>query len=304
MNVLITGIQSYLAQLVAGTLAAQPGVTVTGAAPSLAGVAEHGVAEQGVTLVEATLRGQALNELFERVQPDTLIHLEQLGGQRRAGQLQTMELLATAVRHGIGNIILRSSTLVYGASAEHPAFTPEDFPIDGSAAGLRGDYRAVERFAAELASKNPAIRIVRLRYAGLLGPGEPSPLARYLAGRPAPTLLGFNPRIQGLHVHDAALACALAAFGTAAGAFNIAAEPLGLLHAIQLAGGMPLPLPSVAFAPWPIARSIQRNSVEQIPFDSSVLRFGCVADTSRTARELGWQARYTTASALAAPHGD
>ena len=209
--------------------------------------------------------------------------------------------LATAVARGVGTIILRSSTLVYGASAEHPAFTPEDFAISGPAAGLQGDYRAVERFAAELARKNPAVRIVTLRYAGLLGPGESSPLACYLAGRPAPTLLGFNPRIQGLHVHDAALACTLAVFGTATGAFNIAAEPAGLLHAIQLAGGTPLPLPAVAFVPWPIGHSIQASLIEQLPFDRSVLRFGCVADTSRAMRELGWQARYTTTSALTAP---
>ncbi|HEU5090277.1 MAG TPA: NAD-dependent epimerase/dehydratase family protein, partial [Roseiflexaceae bacterium] len=115
-NVLITGIQSYLAQLVAGALAGQPGVMVTGTASSLAGVAEPGVADLGVTLIETTLRGQALLDLFQRVQPDTLIHLdqpgEQVGGQRRAGQLQTIELLATAVARGVRTIILRSSTLV------------------------------------------------------------------------------------------------------------------------------------------------------------------------------------------------
>jgi UDP-glucose 4-epimerase len=301
MNVLITGIQSQLAQLVAGALAVQPDIRVIGADRSIAGLADR-----GVELVTSSLRGEPLAELLRSYTPDVLIHLDQPdddttgpGQAARAGQLQTIELVATAAAHRVGRVLLRSSTLVYGARPDQPALLPEETPLPAEpATGLRGDYLAIERFARAFADKKPAMRLTTLRCAALLGPHVASPLQRYLAEERPPVLLGFNPRIQGVHINDAALAFALATIVGSAGIFNIAAEPILLSQAIRLAGHTPLPLPALAFSRSALASSLRLTRAASLPFDPDFLRYACVADTRHARAALGWEPHYTTASAI------
>jgi UDP-glucose 4-epimerase len=301
MVVLITGIRSHLAQLVAGALAAQPGVRVVGADRSLAAVAQT-----GAELIESPMRGAALAALVRQVQPDVLVHLDQPGEEPapdrspagRARQLQTFELLASAARLGVGRMVIRSSSLVYGAHEHLPAFVNEATPLADGASGMLGDYLAIERFARAFAARRPQTRLAILRCAGLVGAAVASPLQRYLAAPAALTQLGFDPRIQALHIDDAALAFALAALGDAQGVFNIAAEPALLSHAIRLAGGTALPLPGWALGAL-APRAARLPGPLAPPFGNAYLRYACVADTGAAHAALGWQPRHTTTSAVA-----
>jgi UDP-glucose 4-epimerase len=196
----------------------------------------------------------------------------------------------------VGQVIVRSHSAVYGASPLNPTLISEARSLarDGLS-GLLRDYAEVEQFVAEFAPSHPAMRLATLRCAPLAGCW--SPLIDYLR-QPAPqTLLGFDPALQLLHVDDAVEAFALAATRPCAGAYNLAADdPVGLAQAIRLAGQQPRPTlepllaradsPGSPALPWPLGRAF--------------LRYGCLADTARARRELGWAPAHRTAAMLRA----
>jgi UDP-glucose 4-epimerase len=299
MRILITGIGGRLAQLIAMTLAAQPAAQVIGLGPAAQDL-------ERVEVISQTPRGQALAELLRDRAPDVVLDLDQPGeelpGAARARQLQTIDLLGACLASGIRRVVLRSSTLVYGAAPQTPALLREEAGLHvAESPGLQADYIAVEQFASACAARDTPTTIAILRCAAIVGRGISSPLARYLS-QPRPlTLLGFNPRIQVLHADDAAVAFGLAALGTASGAFNIAADDtLTLDQAIRLAGRSPLPLPSAAFSQARLTALLTAPARQTLPFDPALLQFSCVADTCRARSELGWLAQHSAADSVSA----
>jgi UDP-glucose 4-epimerase len=304
-TVVVTGIGGRLAQMVAGALAGQAGVQVIGV--------DRAPAEPpplGIDSRVSNLRGQPLLELLRELGADVVVHLAQFGEERaapgreaavRGNVITTMELLGACATAGVRRVVLRSSTLVYGARYDLPALIRESMALRmPSLPGLTRDYVEIGRFAADFGQKRPDLSIVVLRCAGLAGDGVSSPLARYL-GQPAPrTLLGFDPRIQVLHAADAAVAFALAALvDGVSGAFNIAADgPLTLTHAIQLAGRRPLPLPGPLLNIAGFFGGGTTGPTGGPPFDPDFLRYSCVADTSLARQELGWLPQHSADKAL------
>jgi UDP-glucose 4-epimerase len=304
-TVVVTGIGGRLAQMVAGALAGQADVRVIGV--------DRAPAEPPMLSIDSrvsNLRGQALLELLREVGADVVVHLAQFGEERaapgreaavRGNVITTMELLGACATAGVRRAVLRSSTLVYGASHDLPALIGESTPLRmPSLPGLARDYVEIGRFAADFAQRRPDLSIVVLRCAGLAGGGVSSPLSRYLS-QPAPrTLLGFDPRIQALHPADAAVAFALAALvDGVSGTFNIAAEGLvTLTQAILLAGQRPLPLPGLLLDIAGLFGGSAIRMTGELPFDPGFLRYSCVADTRRAREELGWLPQHSADKAL------
>jgi UDP-glucose 4-epimerase len=243
-------------------------------------------------------------DMLREARVDTVVHLTLVGEEQptyhgeetlQRNIINSMVLLGACARAGVRRVVLRSSTLVYGAHMRNPAFiTEEHSPRLHSLTGLLREYGEIDMRAAEFASTHPDIEVVRLRCAGLVGDGIWSPLAHYLAQPMPRLLLGFDPRIQVLHPDDAAATFVLAALGNVTGALNIAADdPLALVQAVRLTGKQPLPVPGLLLdgrTPFP---SGQRRGISGAwPFPESFLRASCVADTRRAAQELGWTPRY------------
>lgn len=295
-TVLITGVGGGLAGMVAGALAAQSGVRAIGV-----DTAPPAVEPPGVETLLLNQADQPLPALLRSIQPDVVVHMAQppddTAGQD--GDLAGAALLDLCAEAGVRRVVLSSSTLVYGARHDLPAFVDEATPL--GRAGVTGrlrDYAEGERRAAELSAGKADLTITILRCAPIAGAQVATPLTRYLRQPTPNTLLGFNPRIQVLHPDDAAIAFALAVLiDDRAGAFNIAADPpLTLGQAIRLAGRQPLPLPG------PIFDLADRPGVAQavgtLPFDVAFLRYSCVGDTRRARQELGWTAQHSAEDAL------
>ena len=300
---LITGIHGRLAALVAGVLAGQADVRVIGV--------DRGPPEKllrGVEMRVSDLRGRPLLELLRSTGADVVVHLAQIGEERSApgretavqgNVISTMELLGACVVAGVRRVVLRSSTLIYGARHDLPAFVTEAAPARPAGhAGLVHNYVEIERFVGDFAGKHPDLSIAVLRCAGLVGAAVSSPLARYFGQPLPPVLLGFDPRIQVLHPDDAAVAFALAALANGVdGPFNLAADdPLTLSHAIQLADRRSLPLPGPLFDAAELFGAARRIGV--LPFDVDFLRYSCVADPRRAHETLGWTPQHTAEAAL------
>lgn len=252
-TIVITGIRSRLAQLVAGVLRAQSDVHIIGVdrePPSIS---------LDIEFRSLEMRGTHILDLLQETGAQTVIHLAQLGEEQAligrevavsGNVMTTIELLGACVTAKIRRVVLRDSTFVYGARYDQPMFLNEATPLQvtGRLSPLK-DYVEIARFVADFSVKHPDISIVTLRCAGLVGKGVSSPLMRYLTQPNPRVMFGFDPIIQVLHHDDAAIALALAAVTDEdCGVLNIAADmPLTLAHAIRLTGRQPIPLLSPAF---------------------------------------------------------
>ncbi len=194
----------------------------------------------------------------------------------------TARLLEAAARAGVRRIAFKSSTSVYGASAQNPYFIPES----AAATGLPGDRRAehlleVEARLARAAAKQDDLAIAVLRFAPILGERTESRLAAYLAPGRVPTSLGFDPRIQLIAEDDVVEALAHALAARFHGAVNVAAPGVLPLHRVlRLAGRTSLPVPHALLGP-ALALHARLAGRPHLRMDPEQLRFPPVGDLER-----------------------
>jgi UDP-glucose 4-epimerase len=301
-TILINGIDTLLGAQVAHLLSTQNDLSLIGVGRTQ----PPAPVEHAETLI-AALNGQQMVEVLRARQVDVVVHLAIAGEERplhgyeaavQHNVLGSMQLLGACAAAGVRQVVLRSSSLVYGAHHTNPAFFSEAHPRHKLRGGdLLSTYSELDMFATEFACKHSSLRIALLRCAALVGGKVSSPFTRYLT-QPMPRMQpGFNPRIQVLHPHDAASAFALAATRPVSGAFNVAAEPpLTLAQAIRLAGRQPAPLLTALVNFNGMLGS--RRPPCTWPFKPALLRYGCVVDTGRATRELGWHPTHRAEATL------
>ena len=106
--------------------------------------------------------------------------------------------------------------------------------------------RRMESDVHAFIEERPVVSVTILRLAPILGDG--GSMSRYL-GRPAvPSILGFDPRLQLLHIDDAASAFKHAVTDRLEGTFDVAAQgQLYLSRIVRLGGRRLRPLPEPLF---------------------------------------------------------
>lgn len=253
-------------------------------------------------MLVSTAAAQQLVAWLRAEQVDTLIHLDVIGedtpAPNREAALQhnvmgTLTLLGACAAAGVRRVIVRSSTLVYGARANQAAFITTDTPVQKARkSGLLRDYCELDTLTQIFAQSHPHTEVVILRCASIVGDQAWSPLTAYLTQRNPPMLIGYTPRIQVLHPDDAADAVLLAALGDACGCFNLAAlDPIPLDQAIRLTGRQPRGVLPVPFA---LAGALGlRKQLTGWFADLEFLVYPCVADLRQTISTLHWQPRHS-----------
>jgi UDP-glucose 4-epimerase len=256
-------------------------------------------------------------EALERERPEVVVHLAFLQHPTRnpayeheLESLGTMRLLHALLRltrrEDLPHLVVRSSTLVYGACADNADFLDEQAPLRG-----RRDYalvgekieceRQLERF-----SEREGFAVTVLRTAPLLSPGAHSILARYLSLPALPTILGFNPMMQTLAVEDAveaflrAIERAATLGGRGARAvYNVSASGAVPLHAmIRLSGRRTVPL--LRFAASAMVETLFQAGLAIAPSAHlDYIQYPCVADGERARSELGFEPRSSTRDCVA-----
>ena len=127
-----------------------------------------------------------------------------------------------------------------------------------------------------------------------------SPLLDYLTLPVVPTVLGYDPRLQFVHIDDAVRALVLAALGGHPGTYNVAGDGAMPLSQITRRLGRPT-LPVLSFGAGFFGGLIRRAGiVDFTPDQVAMVRYGRVLDTARVKARLGWEPGYTTAEALRA----
>jgi UDP-glucose 4-epimerase len=218
----------------------------------------------------------------------------------------TRRVLEAAAAAGVPAVVYSSSVGAYSAGDGPIA---EAWPTEGiPTCSYSRDKAAVERMLDRFQDEHPGMRIVRLRPALVFKRSAGAEITRYflgpgLVGRLLPRRLPAVPfprglRFQAVHSHDLASAFAEAALGKAAGAFNIAADPVIDADTIREAYGLrtieipPRALRAGMAAAWRLGLQ---------PTDPSWLDMAMgvpVMDSSRARSELGWAPRHTATEAL------
>jgi len=251
---------------------------------------------------------QRLLDVFREEQVEAVLHFAFYTGPRRDAthvheleSIGTLAVLAAAAAAGVGRVVMRSFTAVYGARGQNPAFLTEDRPLQPDPAlGWARDKLEAEQHAASFSRRYPDLKIAVLRFAPLLGPRVHTFYTRILDRRVVPVLMGYDPLVQMLHPDDALAAAEAAVDRPAAGAFNIVpSRPIPLLTALHLAGKIPVPVPHpIAY---PAAELMWSAGVGEAPGRfCDYVRFPCVADGERARRELGFAPRHASRDALLA----
>jgi UDP-glucose 4-epimerase len=231
---------------------------------------------------------------------DTLVHTAFLSSPTHAWawaheleSVGTMHVLNAAAEAGLRKLVVWSQTLVYGAHPSNPNFLTEEHELRGNPRSRYvRDKVEVERQVRRFRAENPDTIVTTLRTAATLGPTILNFATRFFRRPLAPTLMGFDPLLQLVHEDDVLDAFVMATEGDFPGEFNIVG-PGVLPYSAVLArmGKVPLPMPH--FLAYPLSQALWMTQVfDSPPNFLDFLRFLCVADGAKAAREMGFAPRY------------
>ncbi len=299
--ILITGVSGFFGSCVALRLMELPGVRVIG----LDRKPPKGEKLAGLDFIQADVRNSLLPELFKSEHIDAVLHLAFVESERPSEDAFAINVqgatrvLAACAEAGVSKVVLKSSTMVYGARADNSAFLAEERSLHGNPrSGTVRDLVEVESFCSGFARQTPEVRLTVLRFASIVGPSVDSPMTRFLREVWSPTLLGFDPMMQVIHEEDVVGALVHAALHDAPGVYNVAAEGiLPLAQLMAIAGKPPLPLLHVvAYLGHDLLKS--PDVARFLPIEPDYLRYPWVADIAKMREEFGWAPRYTAMETL------
>ena len=257
----------------------------------------------GVKFVRADIRAPVVGKVMAVEDVDTVVHLDVAmptrgrgDGAKERNVIGTMQLLAACQRSSIvRKLVLGSSTAVYGSSPRDPAvFTESHSARGGASSGFPKTIVEVEAYVRGFARRRPEVLITTLRSAQVLHPDLDTPFGHYFAGAVLPSALGFDPRLQFLHVDDAYAVLTESVLHDRPGTFNVAGDGVVLLSQCARRLGRPLiPLPGVGFRHGP-RRLVRAMSPEISPDLHRLITYGRVVDTSALRDIFGYEPAHST----------
>jgi UDP-glucose 4-epimerase len=213
---------------------------------------------RGVQVHVVDIRKKKFEDVVRTELPTAIVHMGMVRHFRTSQRTRhdvnvrgTKQLLDHCANHGVQQLVVLSSSYVYGAAPENPYFMDEDSPALGSRAypEIR-DLVEVDALASAYLWRYPHIRTCVLRPVNTLGYYVHSMIGQYLRQRRVPTVMGFDPMLQFIHEEDLSEAIALALQHRLQGVFNVTGPGQVPLHvAIRETGGTPLPLPEPIMRP-------------------------------------------------------
>lgn len=247
-KILITGISGGQGRLLTYRLLEDAEVCGVDVAPWK----EH---PRGVSVHRVDLRKKAFEDVLRKEQPNAIVHMGFIRSFEKGEAARhdvnvrgTKKLLDHVANHGVQQLVVVSSSYVYGAFPENPHRMDEDSPLSASRSypEIR-DLVEVDTLASAFLWKYPHIRTAVLRPVNVLGRHVHSMASRFLGQRRVPTVMGFNPMMQFIHEEDVSEAICLTLKHQLQGVFNVVGAGEVPVHtAIEETGGEALPIPEFA----------------------------------------------------------
>jgi UDP-glucose 4-epimerase len=304
-RVLITGVGSRFGSLLASRLERDPEVEHVAGLDTRA----PDIRLERTEFIEADIRDPEIARLIPPTRADTLVH-NQIVRQPGPGMssramhdinvIGSLQLLAACERvPTLRTIVVRGSAGIYGAEPHAPQFFGEEmarmFPLRTR---FQRDVAEIENYFETYARRQPGVRCTMLRYQPAIGPAVRTQVTRYLSQPACPTYMGFDPRIQLVHIEDGLEALVAVVRNPVDGPVNVAGPgTIGLGRMIRLAGGRALPLAGPLFGP--ITSAAERFGLDAYSEDfRRLLRYGRGVDTTRLTEEVGYAPRHSTVASV------
>jgi len=304
MRVLVTGLGTFWGSRLAQQLEQIDGVeTIVGLDTT-----EPRLPLERTEFVRADSNYSILERIVRATNVDTILHTHlivdstEISGRalHEINVIGTMNLLAAAGAAGspVRKVIVKSSTLTYGANYQDPYFFRE------SMTRTRAPRTRVERslleaasFVRDFAIDNPHMTVTKLRFTNVLGDDVITSFSKALRLPLAPEIMGFDPRLQFTHQDDVTSALVFAALEDVPGAFNVAGDgALPWSEVCAIVGRRRIALAPV-FTQW-AAEPLRLARVIDLPPEMlSLLRYGRAVDNSQFKR-FGFRYQYSTAGAV------
>lgn len=250
----------------------------------------------GLDFIQADVRNPLLIELLQEENVDTVLHLQfretvtPSESTFEENVMGTGKLLGACNEAGVKHVILKSSTMVYGARPDNPMYLREDHPLNGPKKyGYIRDWIELEKYADSFRDQNPDANVTVLRFGNIVGTKCDTPMTHFLRDEQAITLLGFDPMIQVIHENDVIAALVHAVKGNYSGTYNVAPEKgMPLWKTLGLASKVPLPVVH-PLAYW----SVSLGGPRLAPLPLDYLRYPCMGDMQKMRDELQFTPQYT-----------
>jgi UDP-glucose 4-epimerase len=304
-RVLVTGVGEFWGGRMAQVLERQSDVDViVGLGPT-----EPTVELERTEYVRADPSYSILSRIVRATQVDTIIHTFLVVDGARPSSRQvhetnvigTMNLFAAASQpeSRVTNVVVKSSTLVYGSSHRDPTWFGEDTPRSSAPRHrVERSLVEVESYVRDYAIDNPHVTLTLLRFSNVLGADIVTSTSKALQLPVVPSILGFDPRLQFVHEDDVLRAIVFVLGHQLAGIYNVAGD--GLLpwsEVVSMAGKSRLPLP-------PLGRSLLAGPLSRLRIDmpaelADLLTYGRGTDNRRL-KQAGFEYHYTSAGAVQA----
>lgn len=305
-TVLVTGVSRLVGGMTARALSLRDDVDRVIAVDSVP--PRHSIGR--AKFVRADIRNPIIGKVITKESVDTVVHLGVIltgraaGGrtsQKEINVMGTMQLLAACQRaDSLKRLVVKSSSAVYGASPRDPAlFTEEQTARKLAKSGYGKDSVEVEAYVRGFARRRPDVSTLTLRMANVIGAGLPTMLTDLFTMPIVPMPLGFDGRLQVLHLDDAIDCLVRAAVDSdATGTINVAGDGvISMRQATRLARRpfLPVPAESASLVQLLTARlGLGAFDVEQM----GMLCYGRGMDTTRMREVLGFEPKYTSREAF------
>lgn len=245
------------------------------------------------------LRRKSAIEALARIKPQSIIHLgvirnPQKHRSKRANAYyfnleSTTQLLRLAESLPIRKFVFLSTANLYGPSANTAGLLNEDAPLHG--ANKSPEFRDLVSLDMMMQSffwKKPRTQTLILRPCHIVSPELKNAPSRYLLLDRIPTILGFDPMLQLLHLSDLIQAIILSLKSKVGGIFNLSGPDVAPLSRLIRA----LDRPSMAL-PEQFLRLFAAGTFfsRQSPFPAAELehlKYSCIVDDQRARQELGF----------------
>ncbi len=282
-RVLITGLGTFWGGRVAQALEQEDDVDV------IVGLdrEEPSVELQRTEYVRSDENYSILARIVKATKVDTIVHTFLVVDSTRM-RARTM--------HEI-NVVVKSSTLVYGSSAQDPTWFKEETPRSSPPkTPVERSLLSVESYVRDFAEDNPHVNVTLLRYSNVLGPDIVTPASKALELPLVPSLFGYDPRLQFVHEDDVVRSIMFVLDHQLPGIYNVAGD--GMLPWSEVAaicGKRTAPMPP--FGMTLAAAPLQLVGVDLPPELLSLLKYGRGVDNRRFKR-AGFRYEYTSAGTV------
>ena len=246
------------------------------------------------------LRRKSAIQALHKIKPQSIIHLGVIRNphkhiSRSANAYyfnleSTTQLLRLAESLPIRKFVFLSTANLYGPSPNTAGILTEDMPLHG--ANKNPEFRDLVSLDMMMQSffwKKPDTQTIILRPCHIVSSKLKNAPSRYLLLDTIPTILGFDPMLQLLHVNDLINAILLSLRSNVAGIFNLSGPDVAPLSRIIRA----LDRPSIAL-PDKLLKLLAAGTFfsRRSPFPAAELehlKYSCIIDDSRARAELGFK---------------